>query len=505
MAPEVIGANNPAMCVALIAVSPIQLALAIGLLIGVGLVVLGVRGSIVHRRPTCRRCRFDLSGVQGGVQGGGKCPECGADLAGPRAVLPAFRRRRWVVVALGLFVLSGAGGGLTFLLATAGNVKVNTYKPAWLLSMEARGRDTAAASSALDELLVRAQSGKLGAGLMAQLVDEGLRQQADESGVWLAQWGDLIAEARSRKLMDDTRWVSFLRHGLKFELDLQPRVRQGAETSLRYKLSGQRLGDNAVTVQMRIAEYAIGPQRKTAGAEQADSGVIMGISRRGSAASAQQVLVTAPIGKHEVHATVEVTLFEGEFKGADVGPNGEFHYNQPVMERFNVTLNGKVEVVAPDEALVKPIKPTPESTAAIVKAIRAEQLHFEGTPEAGECSYSIRMTNSPHSLAFDVVWRWRSKDGTEHEATVGSVMFRGSLAMDSSYGGGGPIKGFDSDTVDIVLRPSAQKAESTPDLEDYWNGEIVLPNQNVEIRRPGQPDDHPGAGGGPSSGGDRGK
>ena len=45
------------------------------MLVGAILMILGVRGKRINDHPTCRDCRFDLSGVYPGVV---TCPECGA-------------------------------------------------------------------------------------------------------------------------------------------------------------------------------------------------------------------------------------------------------------------------------------------------------------------------------------------------------------------------------------------------------------------------------------------
>jgi len=68
-----------------------------GAAVGLGLLAWGLRGRVVDRRPYCRGCRFELTGLSPE----GACPECGRSLAGERAVRIGRRQRRWRVVAAG--------------------------------------------------------------------------------------------------------------------------------------------------------------------------------------------------------------------------------------------------------------------------------------------------------------------------------------------------------------------------------------------------------------------
>lgn len=70
---------------------------------GLALVFAGLRGRRVDDHPTCRRCRYDLSGVEGS----GVCPECGAHLDDGSGVRIGNRERVTVLVCAGLLVLVG--------------------------------------------------------------------------------------------------------------------------------------------------------------------------------------------------------------------------------------------------------------------------------------------------------------------------------------------------------------------------------------------------------------
>jgi len=83
--------------------------LIVAFVLGVVLLRAGLRRRAEGDTPVCRRCDFDLSGITPLV----KCPECGADLALPKAVRVGAPRRRpamaWAGAALLLAALTTGG------------------------------------------------------------------------------------------------------------------------------------------------------------------------------------------------------------------------------------------------------------------------------------------------------------------------------------------------------------------------------------------------------------
>ncbi len=126
------------------------------MLAGIAMVILGIRGRIVSGHPHCRGCRFDLSGLQGE-----SCPECGADLRRGGAVRQGLRRKRGVMMALGLALLLPLAAVVTIRVVPSG-ASLAAWKPVWLLRAELFGSDLAAADVAEMELCARTLRGQLG-------------------------------------------------------------------------------------------------------------------------------------------------------------------------------------------------------------------------------------------------------------------------------------------------------------------------------------------------------
>ncbi|MFG0243849.1 MAG: hypothetical protein ACF8R9_13765 [Phycisphaerales bacterium JB054] len=72
-------------------------------LLGLLALLLGLRGRRVGTAPHCRTCRFDLTGLYPEHE---TCPECGADLTGPRATTQGLRRRSWKLAIVGLLIFA---------------------------------------------------------------------------------------------------------------------------------------------------------------------------------------------------------------------------------------------------------------------------------------------------------------------------------------------------------------------------------------------------------------
>src|SRR4030095_1839286 len=106
------------------------LAWIIPALLGIALLWRGLRGRRIDDHPLCRRCGYDLFGTVEPAN----CPECGTKLESKRSVRLGHRKRRWVSLSLGLFVIAlTTAGTILFVRARASHFDFNPYKPLWVL------------------------------------------------------------------------------------------------------------------------------------------------------------------------------------------------------------------------------------------------------------------------------------------------------------------------------------------------------------------------------------
>src|SRR5436190_124026 len=129
----------------------LMIILFLAAIVGVALLILGVRGRRVDDHPICRRCGFDLVGLPEGVT---TCSECGADLEAKRAVVHGRRKRRPVLAVAGAIPILAVMGIIALgTWSRATQFDLNRMKPtAWLMH-EARVGGGSSNSVAWAELI----------------------------------------------------------------------------------------------------------------------------------------------------------------------------------------------------------------------------------------------------------------------------------------------------------------------------------------------------------------
>jgi hypothetical protein len=182
------------------------------------LLLLARRGRVVDDHPYCRRCGFDLFNRPADSL---RCPECGADVGGPRAVRIGRRRRNPAL----LWLTTAAFAGALLLVGAVGMQRLRTvdwvrYYPLRMVVRQAATGGSADQQRAFDELSRRLR--RPGGG--PEVVAEALRIQGDRALPWDDRWGDLVVEAQREKLTAPGQWEQFLRQSTRWELRTRERV-----------------------------------------------------------------------------------------------------------------------------------------------------------------------------------------------------------------------------------------------------------------------------------------
>lgn len=203
-----------------------------GVLVGFLFLILGLRGKTVGDAPHCRRCRFDLSGSAGG----GRCPECGADLGDPRAIRIGLLRRNWPTAFAGaVFLLCGAGG---LLALASGQSWTNLAPTAWLVHVEYPWSDLTRREEISAELTARIAKGAIGVVAAEPIVRRVLSEQARlareaEAGGGSASFGvdarglELALEAAAAGLLTPQELDAFILNSVDADLVFDPPLKAG--------------------------------------------------------------------------------------------------------------------------------------------------------------------------------------------------------------------------------------------------------------------------------------
>lgn len=190
---------------------------------GVGLAVLAV--GLIRRSvgtvPHCVGCGYAVEGLEAG-----RCPECGAELgeAGAVRIGRLARRPRWVMVGVGLIVLSLPITGPA-VVSAAGRGNRYAWYPDWLLLREGPGRMRGAPWDFRDEFYARLDGGQFDADERRVFIARAEAALADATtplGSWFA-WAETYGALWRRGDVSDAQMTRVLEQTIKASARLDGR------------------------------------------------------------------------------------------------------------------------------------------------------------------------------------------------------------------------------------------------------------------------------------------
>ena len=217
---------------------------AAAVLLSLPLLAIGLRGRRTDDHPLCRRCGYDLTGRSGDAT---RCPECGADLARRRATRVGHRRRRPGLIVAGIGLALAALAVAAPAARRLARTDPITLVPIWWLRHELNG-PASGQVAALAELSRRQGMGRLSAAQVAAVSDRALEVQstlaARPPGWWVsAHQTDIdaamtyfrfVQAAHADHQLDRARWAAYACHTLRPSITARPIVRRGDPLPLAY-------------------------------------------------------------------------------------------------------------------------------------------------------------------------------------------------------------------------------------------------------------------------------
>ncbi|MCC6682438.1 MAG: hypothetical protein IT445_16180 [Phycisphaeraceae bacterium] len=436
--------------------------MGLSLLAGLLLVRRGWRGRVLDDHPVCVRCRYDLSGSMESERK--TCPECGAELAGKRAVVIGNRVRRPMATGVGLALLAVSllTGVMVFQFMDAEDWR--HMEPVALLRLEARWYPQATAP--LDELIRRLQAGALSKEQINNIADDALVVQGDLAIHWKPKWGDFVEEAQYAGSLDPAKWETYGHQAIRdiFQLELRPRVRLG--DPVPYSLLGAtaRVG-NEIHGQLwvQIEGRSVNVDGYT---QQFNHGFYASLDVNNSNWMNSNlnldstILETLTPGRCKLSMHIRLSVYEGAMLSQD-----------------DVILEDEFDLLPADQPSVRAV--TDEPLSQVVRdALGWLEIEMDFVEQNAELYIggSIRVERLPVGLAFDVFARDRASG---QEWSCGSVCMVAN--REDAYGLGGIVPNdFDAQSVDVILRPSAEMAAGSIDVFDYWGEQVVIENVPVD-------------------------
>ncbi len=467
------------------------IAIGIGLTLGLAMTAAGLRGRRADDHPLCRRCRFDLTGQPGDAER--RCPECGADLASPRAVVVGHRRRRAGVLAGGLLVLVAALGwsGWQAWTAAAG-VRWITHAPVWYLLREASSADPGRRTVGLGEVWSRYCDGRLSADAVRRVVDAGLDYQGDPAKPWDRLWGDLIESADEKGIASADQWRRYARQAClgMYTLRVRPRVRQGDPIPYELVCGPVRTSGGGPfalwcePVNLRLV-WSAAPGRLIRGPRRTFATCGEQTTLKSSFPSAGAA-TRPPFGPGTVRLVAEVRVGPAVRYAADYArhhgrddpfgrslvddhPENLDAVRAPVAVA-DVDLSAPVDLLRPDQPSFRWVH-DPSMAGAVRQSLRVDGVTAAGRGLA--VGWSVLPPGPPVDLSFDVL-----VDDATGPAWVAAFATPAGPAGASAWpadvppstGNWRPAGG----RADVTFRPDPAAAVNTVDLTDVWDAPVVV-------------------------------
>ena len=259
--------------------------------------------------------------------------------------------------------------------------------------------------------------------------------------------------------LSETHADEFLGQMFEFELQVRPRVVLGDRVPVRLKSTP--LGGESLWIRLRGKSDVL--------VDGVPSGSKMSFSSsfRGGGVLADRADLEVDVpGKHSVVVTVPVRIYAGKF-------------NRPEESRLcyeeQVALEADFELLATEPPdYLTPIR-NPELAAKLKAAIVVESI-TPPTKMNSNCKLKFRLSNLPVNVAFDVLARMG-----DQERHLTSMKLPKGTSTRFSTGFAAPLP---SEPFDLVLRSNEALARTTVDMFEFWEGELVYEDANIEKRPP---------------------
>ena len=431
--------------------------------VGLVLLIRGLRGRRVDDHPICRRCGFDLFNRPASSE---RCPECGADLHGPHAIQQGHRQRRGGLIGAGSFLLAIVLLGVGFFAwVTLSSSNWWQRAPVWWLRYEAGSVDPKSRDAALAELIARIAAGKLSQARIDQLADRALTYQGDKAKAWIPGWGDFVEAAEAASKLSSDRWQKYLAQAPNLRLELRSDINRGDRLYYWLRSGNARIGNRAnFYVNYEGQSWDVDSIRNT---KNGGVGGGTNLSLHGNGGLGTSFDLSDPSnqladGTHTVRYTVDLKIDRNWSSGAK--PMATTRYT--VTGTFNLH---------PASQPVVTINHDPSYRAGVEAALSCNHAEYGTSWSPKQLNVTISVSKLPVGVGYDVFARINGKD-----TKLGS--FACPKNPDTGgFGFGNAVPAFDAATVDLVLKPSSDAAIGTTNTFEIWEGEVIL--KNVPVKR----------------------
>lgn len=457
--------------------------------IGAALLALGLRGRRVNNHPHCRRCRFDLSGLDIEAAGA-KCPECGGGLSEKRSIRIGARRKRPRLIVSGaamLLMLTAVGGGAIWIANS--NINWTPHKPAWLLEHEVYGVDSVAARIAAAELLRRAESDALSPKSHRRIAERAASSYAEYSYPLATDMNDIIEHAWRRGVIGPETMRTLAGNAVRIEFESAEDASEHGPIHYREttRASWHGSGSMGMALDLKILSATIGDTDLLAASYNVDSGETLTYAvdrwatahrpsssdRTGNIMTSTRRMLpdsTLPLGEHEMEFVLSWRMRIGDPRTGWMTTE-DASYGSVIVE-WEERRTVPVRIV-PEHKLT-PIAVIDESlAAAVAEALQPSAVTVrrrEGMLDYIQLPLVIQ--DLPIPIAGEYFLRTEDAEWPMRRKTV-------LMPGYTQFMVDGLAEAFDAKIVDLVIRPRQDYARFAMGVREYWGREIVIPDVPV--------------------------
>ena len=451
---------------------------------GAALVWQGWRGVPKLSEPICRKCGYDLRGLNW-ISSARICPECGTDLARETAVsfgkLKVNRRglvAGGVLMAVAL-ILPFSVNLVVLMFQHGGRLSASTES--LLAKVEADPSD----KSSWQQLCDRYLAGKLKPTETAAAVETVIAQlKADPSrqGVPLSWSGDLLRAAITDGVVASAQLTRLCAayYGPEPKVRLRPRSRNGKAPAFRV--------ENAPVLDL------VGLRGLIALREVTVDGVAVDLEPRFTVGKTRHVLsggagrpieaeITLPLeaGTHTVVFQLDRGAI-GEQTNLDLryeGRPGQADRWPTTLWKQSLTMTRKLEVLPRGQHAVDLVTdPKLDPTKCVTVSAITVSAHHEARRDRLELSPRIQIINPPVPAVFRVCVEL---DGEKRQIYQYGAFSKGN-SRGASSGMGSRIDDLPPalKSIKVILEPDPDFAEDSLDVDSIWGQPIVIENVKLE-------------------------
>lgn len=203
--------------------------ISIALFLGLAILVVGVRGARIDDHPICRKCRFDLFGLDIAYA---TCPECGTPVTLDELRVGNVKRSP-ALIGVGVVLTVPGLLGLAILVASPRALvnKLPSDPLIWLAT-------TSGDPTSVGELATRMTNNSLARGQADRLVQDALRRQTEHRSRWNVDWGNIVDEAILRDWLSASEVEAYLRQATAIDMFLPIRANSGSSVQPKFMFVG---------------------------------------------------------------------------------------------------------------------------------------------------------------------------------------------------------------------------------------------------------------------------